>query len=117
MKPQYINTLNELVDQAKTEIAELFNNKNEIILFEPDLKEEGEWTKDIYDEIPDFPFYSKYGFVDYAAIRVVRREEDDIIITGIFKGDSYPGAVTVTLHEIESYHILALADYLLSENN
>lgn len=115
MKPIYLNTLNELTEQAKDEIRNILRLNKEIILFEPD--EEDEWTKDIYDEIPDFTFYSKYGFVDYAAIRVIKQEEESIKITGILKGESYPGEVTVNLNEIDSYYVLALADYLLSENN
>jgi hypothetical protein len=114
MKHKFLDTLAELEQQAKDEIRSLLSIKPEFVFFEPD--EENEWTKDIYDEIPDFAFYSKYGFVDYAAIRVVKQTEDDITISGILKGDSYPNEVTVHINEIDSYHVLALADYLLSEN-
>lgn len=63
MKRKYLETLAELEQQAKEEIRNLLSVKPEFVLFEPDP--ENEWTKDIYDEIPDFAFYSKYGFVDY----------------------------------------------------
>ena len=115
MKHKFLDSLAELEQQAKDEIRSLLSGKTEFILFEPDPQDE--WTKDIYDEIPDFAFYSKYGFVDYAAIRVVKQTEDDITVSGVLKGDSYPGEVTVHLNEIDSYHVLALADYLLSQNN
>lgn len=115
MKRNFLDTLTELEQQAKDEIRSLLSTKPEFILFESDP--EDEWTKDIYDEIPDFAFYSKYGFVDYAAIRAIKLVEDSIKITGILKGESYPGEVTVNLNEIDSYHVLGLADYLLSENN
>lgn len=114
MKRKYLATLAELEQQAKEEIRSLLSVKPEFVLFEPDP--ENEWTKGTYDEIPDFAFYSKYGFVDYAAIRVVKQTEDDITVSGILKGDSYPNEVTVHINEIDSYHILALADYLLPEN-
>ncbi|MBI1342415.1 MAG: hypothetical protein GC171_05710 [Terrimonas sp.] len=113
MKHRFLDTLAELEQQVKDEIRNLLSSKPEFILFEPDPGDE--WTKDIYDEIPDFAFYSKCGFVDYAAIRVVRQTEDDITVSGILKGESYPNEVTVNLNEIDSYHVLALADYLLSE--
>ncbi|HEU4573463.1 MAG TPA: hypothetical protein VFS36_00560 [Chitinophagaceae bacterium] len=115
MKRKYLERLAELEQQAKEEIRSLLSVKPEFVLFEPDP--ENEWTKDIYDEIPDFAFYSKHGFVDYAAIRVISKTDNGITVTGILKGDSYPDEVTITLHEMDSYHILALADYLLSENN
>lgn len=114
MKRTFLDALAELEQQAKEEIRSLLSVKSEFVLFEPD--EENEWTKDIYDEIPDFAFYSKYGFLDYAAIRVVKKAENDLTVSGVLKGDSYPGEVTVHLNEIDSYHVLALADYLLSEN-
>ena len=116
MKTKFLSALNELNEQAKDEMAALLSQKNEIILFEPDPEREGEWTRDIHDEIPDFAFYGKHGLVDYAAIRVVKKVDNEIIITGLLKGDSYAGEVTVNLFEMDSYHILALADYLLSEN-
>lgn len=117
MKRKYLATLAELEQQAKEEIRSLLFGERGIVLFEPVPNEKDEWTKDIYDEIPDFAFYSKYGFVDYAAIRVISKTDNGITVTGIPKGDSYPGEVTITLHEVEAYSILALADYLLSENN
>lgn len=85
MKRKFLDALAALEQQAKEEIRSLLSVKPEFVFFEPD--EENEWTKDIYDEIPDFAFYSKYGFVDYAAIRVVKQTEDDITISGILKGD------------------------------
>lgn len=115
MKRKFLDALAELEQQAKDEIRSLLSIKCEFVFFKPD--EEDEWTKDIYVEIPDFAFYSKYGFVDYAAIRVVKQTEDGITVTGILKGDNYPNEVTVCLNEIDSYYIMVLADYLLSENN
>ena len=58
MKRKFLDKLAELEEQAKDEIRSFLSGEKEIVLFEPDPNEKDEWTKDIYDEIPDFAFYS-----------------------------------------------------------
>ncbi|ANH81669.1 hypothetical protein A8C56_12360 [Niabella ginsenosidivorans] len=115
MKRNYLADLHEIKEAARQEIAQIVMQKKSIILFSATGDEDEEWTADIYDDIPDFPFYSKYGYVDYAAIKEIHLRGKYIEITGILKGDSYPEEIKVQLSELDIYCSAALADYLLTK--
>lgn len=112
MKKTFIEQLNEITEAAQQAIAEQMAKQKSVKFFSATEDEGEEWTADIYDEIPDFPFYDKHGFVSYAAIKEIQLSDNSIQVTGILKGDSYPDEVHVLLSELDVYSSSALADYL-----
>jgi hypothetical protein len=112
MKPTYLKRLQQLVTAAQQAIFSKVSQQKEIVLFTISGEEEQECSLDIYDEVPDFPFYGKQGFIDNAAIRVLRLQENTVCISGILKGDAYPQQVGIVLQELDAYSSLALADHL-----
>ena len=115
MKQTFIEQLNEISEAAQQAIAEQIVQQKSMILFSATGDEDEEWTTDIYDEIPDFPFYDKHGFVGYAAIKEMHGCDHGIEITGILKGDDYPKEIKVMLNELDDYSSAALADYIFSQ--
>jgi hypothetical protein len=116
MATGFLDQLNELTEKAKATIYQLIQKDKEITIFEAIDYEDDVWTKDIYDKVPDFAFYDKAGFVEYAAIKEIRFADDTINVTGVFKGENYPKTITIRLNEMDCQNIIALADYLLSDN-
>jgi hypothetical protein len=116
MKQTYVQQLNTLLEASQKAIEEICKQKKLITLFEATGKEyfEEEWTEDIYDVIPDFCFYSKHGEAEYAAIKEIKLDGDDVYITGILKQNSYPDPVTIHLMELNTESSCVLADYLAS---
>ncbi|MFT4093506.1 MAG: hypothetical protein QM640_07685 [Niabella sp.] len=112
MKRTFIEQLNEIKAAAQHAIEQTVMQKQSVILFSATGDEDEEWTVDIYDDVPDFPFYSKYGYVQYAAVKEIHLREHDIEITGILKGDDYPDEVKALLTELDDYSSISLADYL-----
>lgn len=115
MKKTFIKQLNEITEAAQQAIAEQVAQQKSMILFSATGEEDEEWTADIYDEIPDFPFYDKHGFSSYAAIKKIHVCDRGIEITGILKGDDYPKEIKVMLNELDDYSSAALADYIFSQ--
>lgn len=116
MATVFLDQLNELTEKAKATIYQLIQKEKEVTIFEAIDYEDDVWTKDIYDKVPDLAFYDKAGFVEYAAIKEIRFADDTINVTGVFKGENYPKTITIHLNEMDCQNIIALADYLLSDN-
>ena len=113
MEKNFLEKLEQITNEAQEAIRVLMMEKKQVTLFTKCGEDNGEdWTKDIYDEIPDFPFFDTHGFVGYAAIQVVELEGNAIIVSGILKNDCYPMAVKVNVFEMDAYSSVALADYL-----
>jgi hypothetical protein len=114
MKINFTAQLDELTRQAQLAILESLVNRKHIILFTTTGKEEfgEEWSLDIYDDVPDFPCYDKHDGIEYAAVKELKFEDDNVVITGILKRDSYPDTCTITLLELDAPSSCALADYL-----
>lgn len=112
MKRTLIEQLNEIKAAAQHAIEQTVMQKQSVILFSATGDEDEEWTVDIYDDVPDFPFYSKYGYVQYAAVKEIHLREHGIEITGILKGDDYPDEVKALLTELDDFSSISLADYL-----
>ncbi|HMR85430.1 MAG TPA: hypothetical protein PKE30_19935 [Niabella sp.] len=112
MKRNYLEDLQEIREAAQQEIERIVTQRKSLILFSEADDEDEEWTADIYDDIPDFPFYRKYGHIDYAAIKEMHLNDDNIEITGILKGEDYPEKVKVQLTELDVYSSASLVDYL-----
>lgn len=113
MKRNFMIRLEQLTSRAQAAIRLLIQEKKEMVIFGAFADGSGEdWTKDIYDDVPDFPFYGRQGFIGYAAVQAVKLEGDTVIVTGILKNDYYPDSVKVILAEMDSYSSVALADYL-----
>lgn len=86
----FVESLTQLATAAQQAIFSRISQQKEIVLFTISGEEEQECSLDIYDEVPDFPFYGKHGLIGYAAIRVLWLQENTVGITGILKGDAYP---------------------------
>ncbi|WP_018629581.1 hypothetical protein [Niabella aurantiaca] len=112
MKKSFTEQLNAVREAAQQTIRRIVMHKKSIILFSATGDEDEEWTVDIYDDVPDFPFYSKYGYVQYAAVKEIHLREHGIEVTGILKGDDYPEEVKALLTELDDYSSAALADHL-----
>ena len=113
MKKTFIEQLNDIIPVAQEAITEQMAKQKSVILFSATGDEDEEWAADIYSDIPDFPFYDRYGLVNYAAVKEIHLNDQDVKITGILKGDSYPEEVTVVLEELDAYSGAALADFML----
>src|SRR5260221_6156372 len=116
MKINFTAQLDELTRQAQAAILDYVTNHKYIILFTATGKEEFDekWSVDIYDDVPDFPCYDKHDGIEYAAVKELKLDGDNVFITGILKRDSYPDTHTVTLLELDAHSSCALADYLLT---
>lgn len=112
LKTDFLTQLNTLAEGAQHNISEQITKKKEIILFSATGDEDEEWTTDIFDEVPDFPYYGKNGFVDYGAVKEVRLKDHGIEVTAVLKGDNYPEVVRIMLSELDAYSSASLADYL-----
>lgn len=114
MKTNYGQQLDALAASAQLEILNLCMEHGMITIFDATGKEafEEEWTVDIYDDVPDFPFYDKHAGVEWAAVKELKWDGTNLYITGILKRDSYPDLATVSLQELDAYSSCALADYL-----
>ena len=115
MKKTFIEQLNDIIRVAQEAITEQMAKQKSDILFSATGDEDEKWTADIYSDIPDFPFYDRYGLVNYAAVKEIHLNDQDVKITGILKGDSYPEEVTVVLEELDAYSSAALADFMLPQ--
>lgn len=113
MKKTFIEQLNEITEAAQGAITREVEKQKSIVLFSATSDEDEEWTADIYEEIPDFPFYDRHGFVGYAAIKELHLCDQGIEVSGILKGDDYPRQVIVMLNELDDYSSASLADYIL----
>lgn len=114
MKNNYTAQLEEITRQAQATILTFLIKHKEIMLFTATGSREfdEEWSLDIYDDVPDFPSYDTHDGIEYAAIKELKFENDNVFITGILKRDSYPDTATVTLLELDAPSSCALADYL-----
>ncbi len=90
MKKTFLDQLNEVAEAAQQAITKKMLQEKDLILFSATDDEDEEWTVDIYDDVPEFPYYDKYGSVNYAAIKEIHLRQPAIEITGILKGDFYP---------------------------
>lgn len=115
MKKTFIEQLNDITRAAQQAITEQMAKQKSVVFFSATEDEDEEWTLDIYDDVPDFPFYDRCGLVNYAAVKEIHLNDQDIKITGILKGDSYPNQVKVLLEELDTYSSASLADFLLSQ--
>lgn len=115
MKKTFLELLGDITRAAQQAIAEQMAKQKSIVFFSATGEEDEEWKADIYSDIPDFPFYDKYGLVNYAAVKEMHLNDQGIKITGILKGDSYPEEVKVLLEELDTYSSASLADFLLSQ--
>ncbi len=93
MKATFLERLNKIAETAQQVIMEEVSRRRYIVLFSETVDEY--CTADIYNAITDFPYYGKYGFVDYADVKEIKVKDHGIQITGILKGNSYSCAVQV----------------------
>ncbi len=116
MKQDFSEQLDTLTREAQLEILRICTEQKQITVFTATGKEESdeEWSVDIYDDVPDFPYYEKHGGIEYAAVKELRWDGTNVYITGLLKSDSYPETATVSLLELDAPSSCALADYLIS---
>lgn len=73
---------------------------------------------DIDEDAPVFDHYQGNGMLEETAVmKVTLCEEKYVVIEGIHKGTSYPQRVVLSLAEMSNADVIALADYLSSEDN
>lgn len=115
MKNNFTFQLDELTQQAHLAILEYVTVHKRIELFTATGQEtpDDEWSCDIYDDVPDFPYYGNEDGIEYAAVKELEFYNNTVTITGILKRDSYPDTVTVTLLELDAQSSCSLADYLV----
>lgn len=110
---KFLQSFIELANEARAYIQQQAIERKTIPLFHSLENEEEDWDRDIYGEIPDFPYYDKYGFADWAAVKEIKLTENGgVEIEGLLKGDNYPKTVTITLPELSFEHTIHLAEHL-----
>ncbi|MEO8171456.1 MAG: hypothetical protein ABI581_00180 [Sediminibacterium sp.] len=114
MKTNYTAELDEITRRAQLAILMVMEKHLHVELFRSTGKDdfEEDWSLDIYDDVPDFPSYDTHDSIEYAAIKELKYENDNVFITGILKKESYPDTAIVTLRELDAHSSCALANYL-----
>lgn len=109
----FLQRLSDLSQEAETFVKQKAIDGKKIALFSITGNKDEEWNIDINSDFPDFPYYDKHGFVDWAAIKEISHDADGAIrINGILKGESYPLCIYITLQELSPEHTIYLADYI-----
>lgn len=112
----FSNRLNQLDQEVYNFITEKVHQKKQIILFSESQSGDGNWDKEIYEDIPDFAYYDRPNGAEWAAIKEIYYTDDGKVeIHGILKGDSYPQAVVVLLDEFSAICKIELADYIANQ--
>lgn len=113
MNNNFISRFHSLIEEAYTAVTEILKNKGTLTLFTQDDIDQNENMKiDLYDNVPDFPFFDRHDYIEYAAIQEIKLDGEQVYITGIYKGNNFPDKITISLDELEGYYAIALAEYL-----
>lgn len=116
MKNDLMQRLHELIEEAYTAVKEMLKEKTVItLLTDDDVDENENMKRSINDDVPDFPHYDKYDYLEQVAMQELRLDGDTVIITGVYKGENFPKKITTTLCQLDGYYAIALANFLCSE--
>lgn len=121
MKRTFIQQLDTITKAAHDVIESICTDRKTITILHTtgsmEFEEEQKWLEDVFGEVPTFTYYSLNGEIEYAAVKEIKLEGDQVHITGILKYNSYPDEILVNLLELDSTSSCELADYLLSLND
>jgi hypothetical protein len=110
----FVKRYNELSIDAATYIWQRVAGAKKLSL-DRLLEAEGvQRNKDFYERLPFFTYFNRPGRHESVAITELEAADGkDVVIKGIFTGDSYPNPVAIVLDELDNASSLYLADYLL----
>ena len=109
----FLNKIDKLEAAAKHKISRLVRKQNGITLFRDHGEEE--WEVDIYSDVPDFLWFDLDHNAEWVAAMELKENDGVIEITGIFKGDSYPDKLTVTVSQLDPMGAIYIAHHLMEE--